>query len=184
LPSYHEPIDDPLLDSTLYVRPPREPVPTALLGTVAGEVYAKRVRMIDGEEHQRRRAAIERFLETIEQVSSVEEMATVVGAADTKLAAALARVAAAGMAAEATDTDAGAAISAVPNLIALLPDDDHLDVANRIGLLVQSCAIETGVSRTRRFTADGTEIVVDLTGRPFGAGVHRCPGERLVRCSS
>ena len=68
----------------------------------------------------------------------------IVGAADAERAAALARVAALGIAADANEADARAAIAAVPDLISLLPDDDQLDVANRIGLLVQSCVIETG----------------------------------------
>lgn len=57
--------------------------------------------------------------------------------------------------------------------------------AARIGLLVQACDAtsaliagrEPPVPATRRIAPDGSEVVVDLTGRPFGAGRHRCPGE-------
>lgn len=69
--------------------------------------------------------------------------------------------------------------------------------AARIGLLVQACEATAGlvrnglrcggsvaaalrddppVTRTRR-VADGTVVPVDLSGYPFGAGPHACPGQ-------
>ncbi|WP_298928604.1 cytochrome P450 [uncultured Ramlibacter sp.] len=43
----------------LRVRPPAEPVPTALLGTAAGEVFAQLVRMTDGDFHAAHKPAVE-----------------------------------------------------------------------------------------------------------------------------
>lgn len=43
----------------LRVRPPAEPVPRALAGTAAGEVFARLVRMNDGEFHARHRPAVQ-----------------------------------------------------------------------------------------------------------------------------
>lgn len=58
-----------------------------------------------------------------------------------------------------------------------------------IGLLVQCCdatrAMIAGaavpVPATRRIAPDGTEVHVDLTDTPFGAGRHACPGEDHAR---
>ncbi len=44
----------------LNVRPPGEPVPAALQGTVAGEVFARLVRMTDGAFHAAHKPAVER----------------------------------------------------------------------------------------------------------------------------
>ncbi|WP_149203472.1 isocitrate lyase/PEP mutase family protein [Actinotalea subterranea] len=56
--------------------------------------------------------------------------------------------------------------------------------AARIGLLVQACAAtraavrgdDPAVPTTRRVTPGGDEVLVDLTGLPFGSGRHACPG--------
>ncbi|MBE1878108.1 hypothetical protein [Myceligenerans pegani] len=53
-----------------------------------------------------------------------------------------------------------------------------------IGLLVQACAAtramiagdDPPVPVTRRVDPSGAVVEVDLTGRPFGAGPHACPG--------
>jgi len=67
----------------------------------------------------------------------------------------------------------------------LLPDDEPEALAQHVALLVQACEATAGLVRgdnlpvkvTKRVTADGEIIAVDLTGRPFGAGPRRCPGE-------
>ena len=46
-----------LADSALVVRPPAEPVPAGLVGTAAGDVFGRLVRMTDGPLQQRLRGA-------------------------------------------------------------------------------------------------------------------------------
>lgn len=53
-------VESALAHPGLRVRPPAEPVPTALAGTPAGEVFSLLVRMNDGEFHQRNRPGVER----------------------------------------------------------------------------------------------------------------------------
>jgi hypothetical protein len=85
------------------------------------------------------------------------------------------------------------------------PGDDE-EVAARLLVLVQACAATAVLARaaaelpgtpeeavaaalagappvpaTRRRRPDGTVVSVDLTGIPFGAGSHRCPGEPHAR---
>ncbi len=77
-----------------------------------------------------------------------------------------------------------AADAAVARLIAACGGIADEVTANRIGLLVQACDATTAliagrnppVPLTRRLTPDGSIAEVDLTGRPFGAGKHACPG--------
>ncbi|QNE20640.1 hypothetical protein F1D05_25410 [Kribbella qitaiheensis] len=81
-----------------------------------------------------------------------------------------------------------AADQAVERLVQLIGPADEL-TANRISLLVQACdatealvantlAGYTGppVPKTRRVAPDGAIVEIDLTGQPFGAGPHACPG--------
>jgi cytochrome P450 len=53
-----ETVRDALLHPELRVRPPAQPVPPALEGSAAGEVFALLVRMNDGEFHARHRPAV------------------------------------------------------------------------------------------------------------------------------
>ncbi|UUZ70911.1 hypothetical protein LP415_16400 [Polaromonas sp. P1(28)-8] len=57
--SSHAVIDEAFHNVALRVRPPAEPVPQALLGTAAGEVFAQLVRMTDGEFHAVHKPAVE-----------------------------------------------------------------------------------------------------------------------------
>jgi len=57
--SSHAVIDEAFHNVALRVRPPAEPVPQALLGTAAGEVFAQLVRMTDGEFHAAHKPAVE-----------------------------------------------------------------------------------------------------------------------------
>ena len=57
--SSHAVIDEAFHSVALRVRPPAEPVPQALLGTAAGEVFAQLVRMTDGEFHAVHKPAVE-----------------------------------------------------------------------------------------------------------------------------
>ena len=53
-----ETVRDVMLHRDLRVRPPAQPVPPALLGTAAGEVFALLVRMRDGEFHAKHRPVV------------------------------------------------------------------------------------------------------------------------------
>ncbi len=55
----HEVVEAALNHPALRVRPPAEPVPRALVGTPAGEVFARLVRMNDGDFHIRNKPAVE-----------------------------------------------------------------------------------------------------------------------------
>lgn len=48
------------------VRPPAEPVPAALAGSAAGEVFGRLVRMRDGEAHARLKPSVSRALEAVD----------------------------------------------------------------------------------------------------------------------
>jgi cytochrome P450 len=55
----HEAVNAALNHTSLRVRPPAEPVPRALVGTPVGEVFARLVRMNDGDFHVRNKPAVE-----------------------------------------------------------------------------------------------------------------------------
>lgn len=55
----HETVVAALNHPALRVRPPAEPVPRGLVGTPAGEVFARLVRMNDGEFHSRHKPAVQ-----------------------------------------------------------------------------------------------------------------------------
>ena len=112
----------------------------------------------------------------------VAVLAAATGVADPVAAVAHTRVVASAYQPGTDHEDADAALAA---LIALLPDDEPEALAQHVALLVQACEATAGLVRgdnlpvkaTKRVTADGEVIAVDLTGRPFGAGPRRCPGE-------
>lgn len=58
--SSHAVIEAALQQPALRVRPPDEPVPLALQGTAAGEVFARLVRMSDGDFHAAHKPAVVR----------------------------------------------------------------------------------------------------------------------------
>jgi cytochrome P450 len=86
-------------------------------------------------------------------------------------------------------TDAPGADAALRTLVSLLPNDAPEVVAARVQILVQACEATAGLVRgddlpvpvTRRIGTNGETVLVDLTGRPFGAGSRRCPGEAHAR---
>jgi cytochrome P450 len=55
----HAVVSEALAHPQLRVRPPTEPVPKALMGTAAGEVFAQLVRMTDGDFHAQHKPAVE-----------------------------------------------------------------------------------------------------------------------------
>ena len=85
-------------------------------------------------------------------------------------------------------TDAPGADAALQRVIDKLPADDEETTAQRVAILVQACEATAALIRgetlpvksTKRLQ-DGEIVLVDLAGRPFGAGSRRCPGERLAR---
>jgi len=58
--SSHEAVQAALGHPALRVRPPAEPMPKALIGTPTGDVFARLVRMNDGEFHRQHRPDVER----------------------------------------------------------------------------------------------------------------------------
>ncbi len=76
--SSHAVIDGAFRSAALRVRPPAEPVPRALQGTAAGEVFAQLVRMTDGEFHAAHKPAVERSARrwTLADVARASEAAT------------------------------------------------------------------------------------------------------------
>jgi hypothetical protein len=86
-------------------------------------------------------------------------------------------------------TDAPGAGAALETLLELLPGGEPEVAAARVQLLVQACEATAGLVRgddlpvpvTRRVDPGGRTVLVDLTGRPFGAGARRCPGEAHAR---
>ncbi len=116
----------------------------------------------------------------------VAVLAAATGVADPSAAVAATRVVAA---AYHPGTDAPGADDALAALLGLLPADEPEALAQHVALLVQACEATAGLVRgddlpvkiTKRVTPDGTIVGVDLTGRPFGDGPRRCPGERHAR---
>ncbi len=77
-----------------------------------------------------------------------------------------------------------AADQALERLVAACGGQHDEKTSARIGLLVQAHAATTAlvaganppVPATRRVDPSGQTVLVDLTGLPFGAGIHACPG--------
>ncbi|MBE2318022.1 hypothetical protein DVA67_018720 [Solirubrobacter sp. CPCC 204708] len=86
-------------------------------------------------------------------------------------------------------TDASGADDALDALLALFPPDEPEALAQHVAILVQACEATAGLIRgdnlpvktTKRVTPDGEIVLVDLSGRPFGEGPRRCPGEAHAR---
>jgi cytochrome P450 len=139
------------------VRPPGEPVPRALVGTPAGDVYAQLVRMTDGEAHHRRKPAVSDALRSLDLATvaaesrrwavelavdqwdtlAVRVLAAVLGASESRVSDV------AGWTAELVQgfarPDAERATAAATNLLGVFPDP------NTIGYLVQSYDATAGL---------------------------------------
>lgn len=160
------------------------PVPPADAGVAW--LRANVVRFSEGEAHVRRRAMVESMLAEIDLTAldrggdHVAVLAEALGlpatvAADVRLVAACYQ----------PHTEiTPAADAAVARLVETCGGAWTEHAANRIGLLVQGCdatanliaGLDPPVAATRRIDPDGAEMLVDLTGVPFGAGRHSCPG--------
>jgi len=85
-------------------------------------------------------------------------------------------------------TDAPGADEALRRLLERLPAGDEEAVAQHVALLVQACEATAALIRgddppvpsTKRLDADGSVIVVDLAGRPFGEGRRACPAKEYA----
>jgi hypothetical protein len=116
----------------------------------------------------------------------VAVLARRLGARDVEAAVEATRVVAAAYQPHTSHPGADAALA---RLLALLPGGEEEVVAARVAILVQACEATAALVRgedvpvpvTRRVGADGDVVLVDLSDRPFGAGVHRCPGEAHAR---
>jgi cytochrome P450 len=184
-----------LLDDPAYTVPP--PPPAGPVGTLSW-LRATVSRFSAGPDHARRRAMIVARLATLDP-AALRERARETGDATFTLAEALgasdARAAADAVAAIAPHynpprpTEASRAVdAAVTSLLALLPSAPPEAAAQQIAILVQSHAataalIAAGgkidpppVPISRRIAPTGELVEVDLTGQPFGAGPHACPG--------
>ncbi|MDA0170294.1 hypothetical protein OJ998_14445 [Solirubrobacter taibaiensis] len=179
--------------------PVPDPGPPGPYGTMPW-LRATVSRFANGETHTRRRALVEARLAALDPTRLVIDMdvpvdrpylpvaafAAATGVREVEAAVAATRVVAA---AYHPGTDAAGADAALAALLALLPPDEPEALAQHVALLVQTCEATAGLVRgddlpvktTKRVTADGTIVAVDLTGRPFGEGARRCPGERHAR---
>lgn len=63
----------------LMVRPPHEPVPVALSATVAGEIFARLVRMNDGPVHLALKTAVQQALDSIPQATVYQASRDIAG---------------------------------------------------------------------------------------------------------
>jgi cytochrome P450 len=178
-----------ILSDPAYVVPP--PPPAGPVGTVSW-LRATVCRFSEGETHARRRALVERRLAGIDPerlqaltaagASPVRALAGELGLGDVE--AAVSAVAAVYL----TGEPSPEADAAVATLVAACGPGDEEAVAADIAILVQAAnataALIAGadppVPATRRLGPDGL-VTLDLTGLPFGAGRHRCPGEAHAR---
>jgi 2-methylisocitrate lyase-like PEP mutase family enzyme len=189
---------------TFLLDPPPAP-PTDTVATFAwlrasvarfssGETHARRRRLVEGQlaavdpAFLRARIAAERVGPDFERRAPVAVLAEALGARDDVVDAVIT---------VAQGYLTGIAPPGADEAVALLARQWGTDeaAANRIGLLVQTCEataalIRSSVDRpmsqvlaedppvraTRRLDVDGSVVTVELTGRPFGAGPHECPG--------
>src|SRR5439155_23821915 len=62
-----------LASETCRVRPPNEPVPRALLGSPAGDIFGRLVRMNDGAAHAQLKPAVSATLTSVEATRAAEQ---------------------------------------------------------------------------------------------------------------
>lgn len=163
---------------------PVPPVPAATAGVAW--LRANVARFSDGETHTRRRAFVESELrrvrpETLRDGSGspVARLAVALGLPST-VDADVALVAQCYQPHVPATVEADRAVGRLVTACGGVADEH---TANRIGILVQAYATTAliegrnpPVPVTRRIAPSGEIVEVDLTGRPFGEGVHACPG--------
>ena len=142
----------------LHVRPPDEPVPALMHGTLLGDLYGRLARMNEGKRHDelRRRALgilaawdLQRVSEIARQAVSLVPardagayvVAVMIGLSRPAQAVPLIRDFAAAIAGGASKEAISRGIAAAPHLLESLPPHDDFDEqANRLGLLFQAYA--------------------------------------------
>jgi 2-methylisocitrate lyase-like PEP mutase family enzyme len=189
---------------TFFLDPPPAP-PTDPVGTFAW-LRASVARFSSGEAHTRRRRIVEDLLATVDPAALRARIGRRPVGPDFERRARVAVLAEAlGARDDVTDAVltvaqgylTGEAPPGADDAVALLARQWGTDevAANRIGLLVQTCeataalirssadrqisqtlAEDPPVRATRRVAAGGSIVTADLTGHPFGAGPHACPG--------
>jgi hypothetical protein len=161
-----------ILEDPTYKVPPAAPGPFGTLAWLRATVC----RFAEGEDHARRRALVEARLAAVDPADLARgvTLARALGVtADVERDVAAV--------AEAYLTGGPGADDAVARLVAAVGPGDPEAVAADICLLVQAArALAVPPASTRRIGPHG-EVELDLTGLPFGAGRHRCPGERQAR---
>lgn len=163
---------------------PDHRVPSPGSGTSAlDRLRSSAVRFCDGPEHTRRRRLVEQLISGIElrPVPGEHPVATLaralLGTVDARLVPDVERVVAAY---HPHLPQTGEAEGAAGRLLDACGGQTE-DAAARACLLVQAAAGLTSPRTTRRVAPDGEEVLVDLTGAPYGAGPHACPGRALAR---
>jgi cytochrome P450 len=145
-----------LSDKSLGVRPPDEPAPRAMQGTVLGEIFVRLARMNDGSRHRELRANVEARLAawnladvarlTTEAVGLVEAseiagyvIGSSIGLQNPRALLPDIRSFADAVAAGAGDDAIARGVDAAERLLAALPDESDADQrANDLGLLFQA----------------------------------------------
>jgi hypothetical protein len=156
-----------ILEDPAYVVPPAT---TGPFGTLAW-LRATVCRFAEGEDHARRRAVVEARLAAIDPGLPLARALGIEADVDADVAAVAAVYLSGGPGAD----------EAVARLVAAIGPGDPEAIAADICILVQAArALAVPPASTRRIGPDG-EVELDLSGLPFGAGRHRCPGERLAR---
>lgn len=173
---------------------PRYRVPAAPSADVGTAWLRSHVaRFVDGPEHARRRALVDRLLEELvldprPGAAPTEALAAALGLPGTTADVALVAAAYQPHAPQSAEAD-----DAVERLVAACGGHHDAATAARIGVLVQAHAATEAllamrragregppVPTTRRVGPDGVEVAVDLTDAPFGRGPHACPGRDLA----
>lgn len=163
-------IEAVLAHPDLHVRPPGQAVPAAMAGTVLGDVFARLVRMNEGERHTELRARVQRIIAAwdVDRVHDLAReaastmdprevggyvVAVMAGLHHPAEATSLIRDFAGAIAGGASDEAMARGIDAAPRLLQLLPAGGDVDErANLLGFLFQAYAavgtmISNGLSR-------------------------------------
>lgn len=185
-----------LMHPDLHVRPPGQPVPAGMAGTALGEIYARLVRMNEGERHDELRRLVldtiagwdrARIAELTREAAATMDardvggyvVAAMIGLNRPAQAIPLIRDFAAAIATGASDQAIARGVSATPQLLDLLPAHDDLDVrANLLGFLFQAYAAMATLVENRLHDRAAPPVV--LTRRWAACDVEVC-GAQLKR---
>lgn len=178
------------LDDDRYRVPRVEPGVSTLSGMAWLRAHVPR--FVDGPEHRRRRALVDREIERVSVMpyrSSPTRTLLAAFGLDPELEAEVSTVAAAYQ----PHTPQSEQADRAADLLVELCGGREEGAAARVCVLVQAHAATLAlinhlrrgidgppVPTTRRARPDGRLVLVDLSTAPFGRGPHRCPGEELA----